>query len=137
MSYHRNELIGLTVWNSDKQDYYLVPFSNVSCYFMALSEVLLDVTEIKNASYEFLSTYDPKTEIVLLSFNEDLVTVAIVDKSSKYNPEAVAERLGWSLDRLTSFLYLYKELAQTNEAICEIFNLTEEQFDEALGVILD
>jgi hypothetical protein len=72
--------IGLTVWNSDEQSYFLIPLANLNCYFSAVAEIFQNVSEIKATVYDYLSTYNPETELVLLGFEEGVVTVTKVNK---------------------------------------------------------
>ena len=92
--------------------------------------------ELIDATYNFLSSYDPKTEAVLITLNEDLLTVAVVSKDQKASREALAEQLGWSLPRLTAFLYLYEELEVDNDTLSYLFKLSNDEFDKVLNVLL-
>jgi hypothetical protein len=79
MSLHRNE-IGLSVLNPDYQSYYLIPFANLEDYFLFLSVVLPDVLKIRIEVYKYISTYNPKTEIVLLVLKDGSAIVKIVER---------------------------------------------------------
>lgn len=136
MSYHHNTDIGLTVWNSTDKCYYLIPFANVRGYFWKLSEVVVVPEQLIDNCYNFMSDYNPKHEAVLLTLNEDLLTVAVISKDQKASREAVAEQLGWSLPKLTAFVYLFEEAKVDNNTLCNLFKLQDEEFDHALKLIL-
>lgn len=134
MSYHNNTDIGLTVWNSEEQAYYLIPFANVTAFFKATTEKITVPYDLVDAAFNFLSTYDPIKEIVLLTLNEDLLTVAVVDKNQSATLEAKAEKLGWSLRKYTAFEYVVdKNIAV--DISQQIFELTAAEYDFALGVM--
>jgi hypothetical protein len=136
MSYHYNLDIGLTVWNSTEKYYYLIPFANVRSYFQKLSEVLVVPEQLIDNCYNFMSDYNPNHEAVLLTLNEDLLTVAVISKDQRASREAVAEQLGWSLSKLTAFVYLFEEAKVDNNTLCDLFKLQDEEFDKALEFIL-
>lgn len=136
MSFHYNNLTGITAWSSLDQAYYFVPFADVKTFFSAIKNDIAVPNELIDATYNFLSSYDPKTEAVLITLNEDLLTVAVVSKDQKASREALAEQLGWSLPRLTAFLYLYEELEVDNDTLSYLFKLSNDEFDKVLNVLL-
>jgi hypothetical protein len=134
-SYHSNTLIGLTAWNSDARAYFLVPFSEVSSFFKKASEQITVPEGLVDAAFGFMSDYDPETEIILLTLNVDLLTVAVVNKYEPPTKESLAEQLDWPLDKVHAFCYLEK-CNKTMGCICEALDLTFDQYDQALNLIL-
>jgi hypothetical protein len=139
-TYHTNTLIGLTTWNSEQQAYYLIPFAGVSTFFKALSEQIAVPLGLVDKAFDFMADYDPETEVVLLTLNEDLLTVAVINKYEPATKEAKAERLGWGLSKYVAFEYLQLNsgpgtLFQMSHAIQELFKLSNEEYDAALGVV--
>lgn len=133
MSYHQNENIGLTIWNSEEQAYYLVPFPNVSSMFQETSKVLEVPADLVDKAYDFMSTYDSKSEIVLLTLNDDLMTVAIVRKDLKPSREAIAEMLGWSIGLVDSVVYM-DSIGKKMDEICKAVDIAPEDYDKFLSI---
>jgi hypothetical protein len=133
-SYHQNENIGLTVWNSDKQAYYLIPFANVASMFQETAKVLEVPPEIVDQAFNFMSTYDSKSEIVILTLNDDLMTVAIVRKDLKPSREAIAEMLGWSIGLVDAVVYM-DFIEKKMKDICKALNITPEEYDKFLEIM--
>ncbi len=143
MTYHNNTNIGLTTWNSEQQAYYLIPFAEVNNFFKELATQITVSPELVENTYNFLSVYDPENEAVLLTLNEDLLTVAVINKNQKPSNEALASQLGWSLPKLTSFVYLWNQLGTPQAAPClnnrllqTLFKLSDDEFDTALSALL-
>ena len=134
-TYHNNTNIGLTIWNPEDSSYYLVPFANVASYFRQLNEKLSVAPALVDNAFEFLATYNPENEAVLLTLNEDLLTGAVIRKDQKPSAEAVAEQLGWSLNKLISFQYLWETNPDCN-FLCQAFNLTGAEYDTAISILL-
>lgn len=135
LSYHNNTDIGLTCWNNAEQAYYLIPFANVSSYFRQLNEQINVPAGLVDNCFEFMSTYDPEKEAVLLTLNEDLLTVMVINKDQKPSPEAMAEQLGWSLNRFIAFQYLWEQNPDPN-TLAPLFKLSDAEYDSALSVLL-
>jgi hypothetical protein len=134
--YHQNNLIGLTAWNSEAQAYYLIPFAEVSSFFKQVSKQITIPEGLVDAAFGFMSEYDPETEIVLLTLNVDLLTVAVINKYEPATKEAKAEKLGWSLPKYTSFEYLQVHGPNTDmDEYCRLFNLAYDEYDQALMVL--
>lgn len=132
-SYHQNENIGLTVWNSEEQSYYLVPFANVASMFQETSKVLEVPTDLVDQAFNFMSTYDSKSEIVLLTLNDDLMTVAVVRKDLKPSREAIAEMLGWSIGLVDAVVYM-DSINKNMKEICKALDITPEDYDRFLSI---
>lgn len=134
--YHRNNLIGLTAWSSEAQAYYLVPFAEVSSFFKQASEQITIPEGLVDAAFGFMSEYDPETEVVLLTLNVDLLTVAVINKYEPATKEAKAEKLGWSLPKYTSFEYLQIHGPCNGvDEYCRLFSLAYDEYDHALMVL--
>lgn len=138
--YHNNSLIGLTAWNSEQQAYYLIPFAEVSAFFKKLSKQITVPLDLVDKAFDFMADYAPETEIILLTLNEDLLTVAVVNKYQPATKEAKAEKLGWPLSKYVAFEYLQLNskpgtLFQMSYAIQELFKLSNEEYDAALEVV--
>lgn len=134
--YHNNNLIGLTAWNSEAQAYYLIPFAEVSNFFKHASEQITIPEGLVDAAFGFMSEYDPDMEVVLLTLNVDLLTVAVINKYEPATKEAKAEKLGWSLPKYASFEYL--QIHGPNISMgefCQLFNLGFDEYDLALTVL--
>lgn len=143
MTYHNNTNIGLTTWNSEQQAYYLIPFAEVNNFFKELATQITVSPELVDNAHNFLSDYDTENEAVLLTLNEDLLTVAVINKNQKPSNEALASQLGWSLPKLTSFVYLWNQLGTREAAPClnnsllqTLFKLSDNEFDTALSALL-
>ncbi len=134
-TYHNNTDIGLTTWNPVDRSYYLIPFANVASYFRQLNEKISVAPALVDNAFEFLSVYNPENEAVLLTLNEDLLTVAIIKKDQKPSAEAVAEQLGWCLNKLIAFQYLW-EINPDCNFLCKVFGLTGEEYDHAISALL-
>lgn len=135
-SYHNNNLIGLTAWNSEAQAYYLIPFAEVSSFFKQASKQITIPEGLVDAAFEFMSEYSPDTEVVLLTLNVDLLTVAVINKYEPATKEAKAEKLGWSLPKYTSFEYL--QIHGPNIGMgeyCQLFSLSFDEYDLALTIL--
>jgi hypothetical protein len=133
-SYHQNENIGLTVWNSEEQAYYLIPFASVASMFQETAKVLEVPPEIVDQAFNFMSTYDSKNEIVILTLNDDLMTVAIVRKDLKPSREAIAEMLGWSIGLVDAVVYM-DFIEKKMKDICKALNITPEEYDKFLEIM--
>ena len=134
-SYHKNTLIGLTAWNSSAQAYHLVPFSEVSNFFKRVSEQIVVPDGLVDAAFNFMADYDPVNEAVLLTLNEDLLTVAVVNKFEPPTKESLAEQLDWPLDKLCAFCYLEKQ-NKSMALICEALAISSSEYDQALNLTL-
>lgn len=135
-AYHSNINLGLTAWNSEEQAYYLVPFAQVSSFFKSASELINIPEGLVDNAFDFMASYDPVNEIVLITLNVDLLTVAVISKYEPSTKEAKAERLDWSLPKYIAFDYLQIHGPRTSiETYCNLFELTNEQYDLALGVV--
>jgi hypothetical protein len=134
-TYHQNKNIGLTVWNTEEQCYYLIPFAEVTSFFRKISESIEIPADLVDAAYNFMSTYTPSDEVVLLTLNIDLLTVSVVSKDLKPSREALAQQLDWSLDKLTTFVYLIQNKCAIDD-ICTAIGLTEGEFDNAMSLVL-
>lgn len=133
--YYQNTLIGLTAWNSEQQAYYLVPFAQVSSFLSQLSEQVTVSDEFVKAAFEFMVDYDPDNEIVLLTLNEDLLTVSVVSKYEPPTKESLAEQINWPLAKVQTFCYLENTGVQPKD-ICNVLKITSEEYDQALGLII-
>jgi hypothetical protein len=131
--YYRNEDLGLTVWSSEEQAYYLIPFANVTSMFKEVSKELEVPVDLVDKTYDFMSTYDPRSEIVLLTLNDDLLTVAIVRKDLKPSREAIAEMLDWSLGLVDSVVYM-DSIGKKMKEICKAVDITPEDYDKFLSI---
>jgi hypothetical protein len=139
-TYHTNTLIGLTAWNSEAQAYYLIPFAEVSKFFKAASEQLTIPEGLVDAAFDFMSNYSPENEVVLLTLNEDLLTVTVIDKYQPATKEAKAERLDWPLNKYIAFEYLQlnsepNTIFQMMYATQELFKLSNQEYDRAVAVV--
>ena len=132
-----NDKLGLTAWSSEAQAYYLVPITSVVDFFLALEETFEfeNMNEFKENVLNLLATYSPEDELVLLTCNEDLLTVAVVSKDSKPTLAARAEQIDWSLDKLAAFAYLVNIAHATNDQLEELFNLTGKELDSVLTAL--
>lgn len=136
--YHNNNLIGLTAYSQENQSYYLIPFAEVSKFFKTISEVLTVPEGLVDAAFDFMANYNPNDEIILLTLNVDLLTVAVINKYEPASKEAKAEKLGWSLAKYTAFDYLQIHAPSTSiNSYCELFELSYDEFDLAIGVVLN
>ena len=134
-NYHYNSLIGLTSWNSDQQAYYLVPFAQVSSFFSQLDKQVNVSDEFIKAAFGFMADYDPDNEIVLLTLNEDLLTVSVVNKFEPPTKESLAEQIGWVLAKVQAFCYL-QSTGVPHKDICNVLKITSEEYDQALALVL-
>jgi hypothetical protein len=132
--YHRLTDIGLTAWNSEEQSYFLIPFAAVSGFFKQTSEQINVPHDLVDAAFDFMANYNPESEVVLLTLNEDLLTVAVINKYEPATKEAKAEKIGWALPKYTAFEYVILQDTPI-EQVMGIFKLTPEQYDEALSVV--
>jgi len=133
--YHSLTDIGLTAWNSEAQAYFLVPFAEVSAFFKTLSAVIDVPVDLVDTAYNFLADYDPNSEVVLLTLNCDLLTVAVINKYEPATREAKAERVGWPLPKYTAFEYLVIHDAPIS-LIQDAFQLTGAEYDDAAAIVL-
>lgn len=134
-TYHNNTVVGLTIWNSDEQCYYLVSLANVTDLFKKISVDIEVPLSLVDKAFEFMSEYSPEEEIVLLTLNEDLLTVSIVSKNLKPSREAAASMLGWSLDKVATINYLMSVDNQM-DAICSAMKISYEEYDKAMEIML-
>jgi hypothetical protein len=133
--YHNNTAIGLTAWNSDAQAYYLISFAEVSSFFKQVSEQIAVPESLVDAAFTFMSEYNPAEEAVLMTLNEDLLTVAVVNKYQPPTKESLAEQLDWALEKVYTFCYLEKQ-SKSVSLICEALDLTFDEYDQAMNLIL-
>ena len=137
MSYHNNTIIGLTAWSSKNQAYMLIPFDQVREFFQTLSVVVEVPLGLVDTAYQFMAEYSPEQEVVLLTQNEDLLTVAVLRKDLRPSKEALAEQLGWSLEKFTAFEYIVTQTANQEKISMtqELLGISDKDYDTALGVL--
>jgi hypothetical protein len=102
--------------------------------FQETAKVLEVPPEIVDQAFNFMSTYDSKSEIVILTLNDDLMTVAIVRKDLKPSREAIAEMLGWSIGLVDAVVYM-DFIEKKMKDICKALNITPEEYDKFLEIM--